>query len=118
MSEHDSQSAVFAWARAYETRIPELEMLFAVPNAGKRSIGAARYYLEEGLRSGVPDIILPCAKSGYHGLVIEMKDGKNKTTANQDKWLHNFAFYGWKVAVCYSADEAIAVLCEYLNIAS
>jgi hypothetical protein len=121
MSEHSEQVAVIQWAYIHEVRYPELAMLFAVPNAGKRSIGAARYYLAEGLKSGVPDLILPIPKpllmhDEYCGLVIEMKDGKNKTTENQDWWLSKLANYGWKTAVCYSANEAIKVICEYLKL--
>jgi hypothetical protein len=122
MSEHDSQVAVIQWAYIHEIRYPELAMLFAVPNAGKRSIGAARYYLAEGLKSGVPDLILPIPELSiddnkqYCGLVIEMKDGKNKTTENQDWWLQHLARYGWKTAVHYSANAAIKEICDYLKL--
>jgi hypothetical protein len=124
MSEHDSQVAVIQWAYIHEVRYPELAMLFAVPNAGKRSIGAARYYLAEGLKSGVPDLILPVPaiehrveiEQEWTGLVIEMKDGKNKTTENQDWWLQHLAHYGWKAAVHYSANAAIKEICDYLKL--
>lgn len=122
MTEHDQQVLVIQWAFINEDRYPELALLFAVPNAGKRSIGAARYYLAEGLKSGVPDLILPIPELSiddnrqYCGLAIEMKDGKNKTTPNQDHWLERLASYGWKTAVCYSADAAIKEICEYLKL--
>lgn len=118
MSEHSEQCVVIQWAKVHESQYPELEILFAVPNAGKRSIGAARYYLDEGMRSGVPDVWLPVPKNNWCGLVIEMKFGKNKTTPNQDWWLDHLAQYGWKTAVCYSAAEAIKVISDYLNIAT
>jgi hypothetical protein len=51
MSEHAEQSAVFHWAKVREEQYPALKMMFAVPNAGKRSPGAAAYYLAEGLKS-------------------------------------------------------------------
>jgi hypothetical protein len=116
MSEHDSQVAVIQWCQLYEAQFPALAMIFAVPNAGKRSIGAARYYLMEGLKSGVPDLLLCWSIKPCHGLAIEMKDGDNKVTPNQKKWLHNFVSAGWKIAVCYSADEAVEVIGRYLNI--
>jgi hypothetical protein len=116
MTEHDSQVAVFQWAYIHEVRCPDLELLFAVPNAGKRSIGAARYYLAEGLRSGVWDVWLPVPKNGNTGLVIEMKYGKNKLSENQVIWRERLKRHGWKTAVCYSADECIKTICEYLGL--
>ena len=121
MSEHDQQVYVIQWCQMHETQYPELSMIFAVPNAGKRSIGAARYYLAEGLKSGVPDIILPIPRDSdfiedeHPGLAIEMKDGKNKTTDNQKWWLERLTHYGWKTLVAYSADEAINAIKKYLN---
>ncbi len=117
MSEHIQQSMVFQWAKLREEQYPALKMMFAVPNAGKRSPGVAAYYLAEGLKSGVPDIILPVAyQYPYNGLVIEMKDGKNKPTDNQKKWLAMFEAAGWRVEICYSYDEAVAVLKDFLRI--
>jgi hypothetical protein len=117
MSEHDNQVAVFQWAKLREGQYPALKMMFAVPNAGKRSPGAAAYYLAEGLKSGVPDIILPVAyQYPYNGLVIEMKDGKNKPTPNQKTWLERFDQAGWRDEVCYSAKEAITVIKDFLKI--
>ena len=123
MSEHSEQSLVIQWAKVHEGQYPELEMLFAVPNAGKRSIGAARYYLDEGMRAGIPDILLPIShetQTGYIyiGLAIEMKFGKNKITEAQEWWLKHLAQYGWKTAVCYSANETINVISNYLEIAT
>lgn len=122
MTEHDNQVAVVSWAHYNDERYPALKLLFAVPNAGKRSIGAARFYLAEGLKSGVPDLWLPVPHeedfvwNEYCGLVIEMKFGNNKTTENQDWWLQNLASVGWKTAVHYSAESAIEELKRYLGI--
>ncbi len=116
MTEHSEQCAVIAWARHHEERYPALKLLFAVPNAGKRSPGAARYYLDEGLKSGIPDLILPIARDELtNGLAIEMKFGKNKTTPEQDWWLQALSDYGWYTQVCHSADEAIKTIREYLG---
>lgn len=53
----------------------------------------------EGLKSGVPDLCLPVARSGYHGLYIELKAGKNKPTDNQLAWLEVLEAQGYKTAV-------------------
>ena len=69
----------------------------------------------EGLKAGVPDLCLPVARQGYHGLYIEMKYGRNKPTAKQKWWLEKLAEQGYKTIVCWGADEAIAVLEDYLE---
>jgi hypothetical protein len=45
-----------------------------------------------------------------------MKDGKNKPTDNQKKWLAMFEAASWRVEICYSFDEAVAVLKDFLRI--
>lgn len=120
MSEHTEQCAVIQWARLHEERYPALKLLFAVPNGGYRNKVTAIKLQEEGVKSGVPDLLLPIARkrvySTWAGLAIEMKDGKNKTTPNQDWWLQSLSDYGWCTQVCHSADEAIKAISEYLGI--
>ena len=36
MSEHDEQVALFEWAAMNRSRIPELKLMFAIPNGGHR----------------------------------------------------------------------------------
>jgi len=115
-SEHSEQCRVINWAWIYQERCAALAMLHAIPNAGKRSIGAGRWLVEEGMKSGVPDLDLPVPMGKFYGLVIEMKFDRNKTSENQDWWLERYAHYGRKAVVCYSSDEAIKVICEYLNL--
>jgi hypothetical protein len=116
MSEHSEQCRVINWAWIYQERVPALAMLFAVPNGGLRNKTVAVKLKMEGVKSGVPDLILPVPVKKFTGLAIEMKDGKNKTTENQEIWLKRLASLGWKTAVCYSADEAIKIICEYLGL--
>jgi hypothetical protein len=113
-SEHKQQSAVIAWARSRETAHPELALLFAVPNAARRSVKLAAYMKAEGLKPGVPDLWLPIARRGYHCLVIEMKWGDNVTTPEQDAWLAALAEQGAFTIVCRSAGQAIDTI-ECLN---
>lgn len=115
-SEHDSQVTVIHWAFIHEIRCPELAMLFAVPNGGLRNKLVAIKLRAEGVKAGVPDLMLPVSNKVYHGLVIEMKYGKNTVTDEQKLWLERFARHGWKTAVCYSADAAIKEICEYLKL--
>lgn len=84
-SETTEQIALFNWARANETLFPELKNMFHVPNEGKRTNGPV--LRAAGLKEGVPDVLLLVPRKGFCGLAIEMKFGRNKTTASQDDWL-------------------------------
>lgn len=115
MSEHSEQTALFSWAKAQQGAIPELAMLFAIPNAGKRSYAAASYMQAEGLKSGVPDICLPVARGGYHGLFIEMKHGRGKTSEHQAAWLEALFRQGYAAHVVYGFDQAVSIITSYLK---
>jgi len=115
MKEHDEQANLFQWAVAMTGIYPELSLLFAIPNAGKRSIGAAMYYRAEGLKSGVPDMCLPVARGGYHGMFLELKAGKNKPTEEQKAWIDELAKQGYYACVAWGFDEARQKLTEYLE---
>jgi hypothetical protein len=124
MPEHDEQVAVIAWASLMARGFPELELLYAVPNGAKlpyRGKGKARFSPEamrlkaEGLRPGVPDLVLPVARQGYHGLYIEMKYGKNKPTPEQVWWADRLAEQGYLSTVCWGSQEAIDTIQAYLS---
>lgn len=125
--EHDEQVKVFEWAEIMSNKIPELKLLMAIPNGASYGGGGGRWNIakrmkEEGVRSGVPDIFLPVVKErGMHspdvesGLWIEMKVGKNKPSEQQMWWLKELELQGYRAMVCYSAEEAIAEIEDYLN---
>lgn len=84
-----------------------------IPNEGKRSLSYAARMKRMGLRSGFPDLFVTRARGGYHGLFIEMKYGKNKTTKEQKEWLEHLSAEGYACAVCYNAAEAIKTIESY-----
>ncbi len=109
------QIHLFNWAKQYEDDLPELKLMFHIPNGGKRNITTAKRLKAEGVKAGVPDIFLAVARNGYHGLFIEMKVGYNKPTANQRKWLRELDEQGYQTSVCYSKEEAMEMLIKYLG---
>jgi len=115
MSEAKEQQIVFEWASWNTSKYPDLKLLYAIPNGGRRDKKEAYFMKLSGVKAGVPDICLPVAKGNYHGLYIELKVGKNKTTYLQDMWLKNLAERHYKVSVKYGADEAIKEIKDYLE---
>ena len=70
-----------------------------------------------GVKAGVSDLCLPYPKGSYCGLFVEMKFGNNRQRDTQKEFLADMAAAGHFVATCYSAEEAIKVIEEYLNLA-
>lgn len=90
--------------------------LFAVPNGTNKSRASASRHMAEGLRPGVPDLMLPIPASGYHGLFIEMKRAKGgKLSDAQRDWLEFLESKGYMSVVCYGFEEAKEVISKYLK---
>ena len=115
-SEHDEQAALFQWAALHASRYPELGLMFAIPNGGKRDPVTAVRLRDEGVKPGVPDVCLPVARQGWHGLFIELKWGRNKTTDRQNEWLDRLMEQGYLAVVCYGWQEAMDVIRDYLDV--
>ena len=112
-SETTEQILLFKWAKNTESILPELALLYHVPNEGKRTNGAV--LKAAGLKSGVPDICLPVPSNDFHGLYIELKYGSNKATGKQEDFMDGLRQQGYKAVVCYGADEARAEILRYLQ---
>ena len=114
-SEQDEQEAVIAWADAMRGRWPELAYLHHSPNGFERSKAVGAQVRRAGCRAGFPDLVLLCARGGWHGLAIELKTAKGHTSPMQDVWLDNLRKEGYFVAVCRGAVEAVHAIERYLE---
>ena len=115
MSEHQEQTALIAWATLAARVYPALRLLFAIPNGGARDAVTGALLKAEGVRPGVPDLCLPVARHGYHGLYIEMKDRGGKVSRAQRVWMTDLAAEGYRVEVCYGWEQARETLESYLE---
>lgn len=111
--EASEQATVIDWCKRSEGAIPELRLLYHIPNGGSRNGAEAANLKRQGVKSGVPDLHWPVARGAYIGLWIEMKYDKGDTSDNQDVWLLALQKAGHCVFVCYSADAAIRIISEY-----
>lgn len=109
------QQSLMQWAEYFSKNIPELELLYHIPNGGKRSKREAARFKREGVKAGVPDLHLPVARGGYHGLYVEMKAPKGKTSKNQENWIEKLTNQGYYVVVCYGWEEASKSILSYLD---
>jgi hypothetical protein len=116
MSEHTEQAALFEWAAWNQGKSAALNMLYAVPNGGKRDKRTAAMLKAEGVKPGIPDVFLPVARQGFHGCYVEMKIGRNKPTAEQVAWLAALQAEGYHTCVAYDWQAAARALCAYLGL--
>lgn len=108
------QEALFEWAAYNAGRFPELAYLHHIPNGGKRDKATAAAMKRQGVKAGVPDLCLPVARNGFHGLYIELKAGKNRPTAKQKEWMEFLRLQGYHAAVCHHWGEAAELVEGYL----
>lgn len=115
-TESQEQIDLFKWA-AYESGAhPELSMLYHIPNERKCTPQQGARMKAEGRKSGVPDICLPVAKGGYHGLYIELKRTRGgAVTEAQRGWLKALERCGYRAEVCRGCEEAKKTILEYLG---
>ena len=113
--EGNEQEALFQWAAFIRGRFPEIDLLYHIPNGGSRNRIEAANLKRQGVKAGVPDLCLPVARSGFHGLFIEMKAGKNTTTEKQEEWISALRKQGYAAEVCYGWERAAEVITKYLE---
>lgn len=117
ISEHDEQATLFTWAGIISKRIPELDLLFAIPNGGDRHPIVAAKLKAEGVKPGIPDVFLPVARDGFHGLFIEMKRKKGGSLSGAQKQrISQLKNQGYRVEVCKGFEAARDVILNYLEV--
>ena len=90
--------------------------VFHIPNGGSRYVREAARLKQQGVMPGVPDLMIPVPRNGYHGLFVEMKRKKGgRTTTEQYYWRDLLSEQGYKSLICYGADAAIEALDTYVK---
>ncbi len=114
--EHNLQVACVEWFRY---QYPRLTMrLFAVPNGGYRDRKTASKLKDEGVISGVSDLILLKPNRHFHALLIEMKvtEKYSRQSDEQKKWQNDLTRLDeYKYVVCRSIDDFMREVNDYLK---
>lgn len=118
LSEAQHQANVIKWSQQPSIRAqwPELALLHHIPNGGTRDAIEGRHLKQAGVKAGVPDLCLPVARGRYHGLYMEMKTEKGRTSDAQEWWGEHLAEQGYFWEVCYGWQSAVRVLEWYLSL--
>lgn len=119
-SESKIQHTCVAWFRQTFPHVADI--LFSVPNGGRRDSRTGAMMKYEGAVSGVADLILLFPYGGKASLCIEMKTPKRKGTSagkqseSQKAWQQLVESHGSVYVVCHGIFEFVEAVCRYLHI--
>lgn len=107
--------ALLEWVSYQRINIPELALLFHIPNGGLRSKVEASILKSMGVKSGVPDYFLPVARHDFNGFFIEMKKPGESLRKEQYAWTTQLEIQGYLVEVFHDWQKAAERLTWYLK---
>ena len=103
-SEHDEQVGFVNWFR---TKFPKV-LIFAIPNGGKRLIGAGKKFKAEGVVAGIPDLFIPA-----WDVWVEMKrESGGRLSPDQREMIKYLESEGYHVIVGKGARDASKQIME------
>lgn len=106
-----------ALMREIELRYPGVFVLiYHVPNGGHRHKAVAAKLKGQGVKAGVPDLVLPMARGGFFGLYIEFKATVDPApvSASQHAYIGRLNLQGYLAIVCRGHFDAMEQLRAYL----
>ena len=116
-TEQSEQMALIQWAEYNRAAYPQLRLLHHIPNGGSRMKAEAGRLKAMGVKAGVPDLFLPVARGGFHGLYIELKRLESgKASAVQRRWMEALRAEGYAVELCRGWVAASEKILDYLNL--
>lgn len=109
------QEMIFTWAALHAAMYPELDLMHHIPNGGRRDKRTGAILKRQGVKAGIPDIFLPAAHGGYHGLYIELKTKTGTLSSAQRQILGKLNERGYKAVMCRGYEDAVETIRAYLE---
>ncbi len=106
-----------ALMKEIQLRYPEVyELLYHVPNGGHRLKEVAAKLKAQGVKAGIPDLVLAMARGGYFGLYIEFKATVDPApvSPSQQACIRRLNDQGYLAVVCQGHFDAMECLRAYL----
>jgi hypothetical protein len=102
-------------------RMPEVaDLIFHVPNGGHRAKAVAAKLKAQGVKAGIPDLVLPMARGGFFGLYIEFKATPPNDAAisdSQHERIRKLNAQGYLAVVCRGHFDTMEQIRAYLRLA-
>lgn len=87
------------------------------PNGGRRDAREGAAFKAMGVSAGYPDLTIPYARQGYHGLYIEVKTlVGGRLSDSQIEWGEFLKKQGYAWYEAKGAVEVVQIVCDYLGI--
>ena len=118
-AEQREQINLIRWTQQPDVRqkYPDLKLLYHVPNERQCTPQQGKMLKMMGVKAGVPDLCLPVARGGYHGLYIEMKSPEKSACAsgNQIWWVEELIRQNYAACVCKGWEAARDAILRYME---
>lgn len=106
MSEHLEQVSAVNW---FEAAYPGV-LIFAIPNGGERNPMVAEKMRREGVRRGIPDLMIPAWR-----MFVEMKAPKGRLSDYQIERIDYLISAGYQCLVCYGFEDFKSQITQLKN---
>ncbi|MEJ8867271.1 VRR-NUC domain-containing protein [Pseudomonas jessenii] len=110
-----------ALMRELELRYPAVfELMYHVPNGGHRVKAVAGKLKAQGVKAGIPDLVLTMARGGFFGLYIEFKatpPNDAPISPSQHARIRKLNDQGYLAVVCRGHFDTIEQIRAYLRLA-
>ncbi|MGV8917811.1 MAG: VRR-NUC domain-containing protein [Pseudomonas sp.] len=102
-------------------RLPQVaDLIYHVPNGGLRNKLVAIKLKGQGVKAGIPDLVLPMARGGYFGMYLEFKatpPNDAPVSASQHARIRLLGEQGYLAIVCRGHFDAMEQIRAYLRLA-
>lgn len=117
-SESSIQKAVISWWHFAHRGlgVEWSNLLFSIPNGGRRDVVTGARMKAEGARRGVPDLCLAVPRGPYHSMYLELKTIKGRQNEEQKAFQLLLMGQGHHVAVAHGWEEATRAITAYLSL--
>lgn len=116
LTEAQEQKIIFRWIRSNQIQFPVLQLAYSTLNGVRLAPKLRKEMKEQGMRPGVPDIVLPAANKHYHGLYIELKREKGGViSAEQKHFMAMLKAESYLCVVCRGHKEAIKTIMDFIS---
>jgi hypothetical protein len=107
MTEFDIQRDIFK-------RFSHLELMYATASGVKLPMGLiVKCKLCGIIKKGLPDVVLPYARNGYHGMYLELKTETGTPTPEQSFFIQKLKEEGYFATVVFGFNNAVKTIEDY-----